>query len=62
MLRQAESLQRQRLSAIMTPAAPACCAFLAFWTKEQAPRSTIRIKGDGQIAGLLVSVSVGREG
>ena len=44
------------------PAAPACWAFLAFWTKEQEPRSAMRMNGDGQALGLLVLGSTDREG
>jgi hypothetical protein len=47
---------------MMTPAAPACWAFLAFCTKEQDPRSTMRMKGDGQGSCLLVAGSTERDG
>jgi hypothetical protein len=47
---------------MMTPAAPACWEFLAFCTKEHPPRSTMRMKGDGQGSCFLVAGSMERDG
>ena len=39
--------QTHRLSATTSAVAPICCAFRAFVTNVQSPRSTMRMKGVG---------------
>ena len=42
-VQESTALQRQVLSAMMTPAAPDLCAFLTLFTKVHPPRSTMRM-------------------